>query len=322
MQVLQTFFIEGDTAVAREPDITFDGENYLAVWSAGEFGGGSNIRCARITPSGVVLDTGILCGMDHYCEYHPAIAFDGNRSLVVWYNYVDPPAGVYARFVGRDGVPVGREITIRFLPENTDNDPAIAFLDSVYLVVWSEPSPNADDDIYGQIVLKDGALYGTCIPIATGSIYQCQPRICALDSMFVVVWSEFDVIRGQFVSIDGTLTGNNFHVSSPIERPRDFPDIAYQAGQCLAVWHEFINDDHEIYGNLDVNPWVQEAQEPQYVPHRYIPTIMAHTIDLYHRTGHRIYDILGREILSQHPAPGIYFIEHRGEIVSKIVLIR
>jgi len=321
MQILQTLTIHDYPEVGREPDICFGQQQYLVVWSQGEFGGESKVRAARVSPGGVVLDTGIVCGMDHYCEYRPSVAFDNDRFLVVWYNYVELPAGIFGRFVDQNCVPVGREFQIRDLPVNTSNDPDIAFLDSVYLVVWNEPSLQSDDDIYGQIVGKDGTLIGNEIPIAIGTSYQYQARICTADSMFLVLWNQEAQVRGQFITLDGALIGDNFQVSDPAIRPRDFPDVAYGDQQFLAVWHEFINDDHGIYGNLDISPWTNEGYNNAPSLYDIIPTIMTKRFTGLSGSEYRIYDINGRQIHTIDPAPGVYFLEVEGKILQKIIKI-
>lgn len=322
MQVLQTFILHEYPDVGREPDICFGGENYLIVWSQGEFGGESKVRTARVSPQGAVLDTGIICGMDHYCEYRPCVAFDNDRYLVVWYNYVELPAGVFGRFVDQNCVPVGREFQIRDLPVNTCNDPDIAFLDSVYLIVWNEPSPQFDDDVYGQIINKDGTLIGSAIPIAIDTMYQYQARIAAADSLFLVVWNQEAQIFGQFITTNGALLGSNFPVSDHAMRPRDFPDIAYGNYQFLAVWQEFKYDDHGIYGNLDISPWINETYASTYLKRVNIPTIISGAFYVPSGCAFRIFDISGRQIHTLDPVPGIYFVEIEGKVTQKIIKIK
>jgi hypothetical protein len=322
MQVLQSISLVELPDVGSEPDVCFGIENYLAVWSQGEFGGEWHIRVARVSPEGSVLDTDIVCGMNHYSELHPSVAFDGERYLVVWYNYIDPPAGIFGRFVNQECIPGDREFPIRELSINTNNDPDIAFLDSVYLVVWNEPSPYYDDDIYGQIVHMNGTLLGNAIPIVADSIYQYQARVCALDTMFVVVWNQNSRVCGQFIGRDGSLVGNNFQISDPPPHPRDFPDIARGGPQPLTVWHEFVDDDHEIYGDMEIFPGIHETSLQTGHGSFMIPTIVTEQLILPVGKKCNIYDITGRPVHRLEPAPGVYFISVDGQIVTKVVKVR
>ena len=322
MQILQTVAISGSSEVGREPDVCYGGDNHLVVWSQGEFGGGSQIRAARVSPAGVVLDTGIVCGMDHYCEYRPSVAFDGEHFFVVWYNYVDPPAGIFGRFIGQDCIPIGREVLIRDLPINTNNDPDIAFLDSVYLIVWSEPSPSYDDDVYGQIVHMNGTLIGEVIPIGIGSLYQYQPRVCAADTMFLAVWQQNSYIYGQFIATDGTCIGGNFQISDPPPHPRDFPDIGYGGPQPLTLWHEFVYDDHEIYGDMEIFPGISEETFGLEGTLTLLPTILVDQLIFPFGENCTVYDITGRQIHHRNPVSGIYFIAIDRQIVTKVIKVR
>jgi hypothetical protein len=275
-----------------------------------------------VSPSGAVLDTGIVCGMDHYCECHPSVAFDGEQFLVVWYNYIDPPAGIYGRFIDQDCIPVGREFSIRDLPINTCNDPDIAFLDSVYLVVWSEPSPVYDEDVYGQVVHANGTLIGDAIAIAIDTTYQYEARVCAADTMFIVVWYQNSYVYGQFIGQNGALIGNNFQITDLTNNPRDFPDLAYGGPQPLTVWHEFINDDHDIYGDMEMFPGVNDLPSRSIRRQHAMPTIYCDQLMLPAGKKCKVYDISGRRINSLNPAPGIYFLLIDGEMKQKIIKIK
>ena len=69
----------------EEPAVAFGGSNYLAVWTDHRVVG-SGVYGARVTRSGVVLDTqGIAVSMGGVgSDVSPAVAFDGANFLVVW----------------------------------------------------------------------------------------------------------------------------------------------------------------------------------------------------------------------------------------------
>jgi hypothetical protein len=107
------------------PSLAFDGVNYLVVWNDVKTGPGSSIysllfaiynevRGARVTPSGTVLDApGILISASGPFDSSPAsqdvqIAFDGSNYLVVRAkvepsNFLPTPAKILGRRVKPDG---------------------------------------------------------------------------------------------------------------------------------------------------------------------------------------------------------------------------
>jgi hypothetical protein len=81
---LAGFAICDAPGVQMEPVIGFDGVNYLIVWDDGR-GMYNQLYGARVTPSGVVLDTGgIRLLGESDLQQHPVIAFDGTHYLVAW----------------------------------------------------------------------------------------------------------------------------------------------------------------------------------------------------------------------------------------------
>jgi len=319
---LGTVPVKVDSSVSREPDVVFGAENYLVVWSDGTFGGAHKVQAARVTPDGVVLDSGVFFGMDAYCEYRPAVAFDGQRFFAVWYNYDYTPAGLFGRFISTACQPEGHELPIRVLTQGALLEPDIAFGDSSYLVVWHEPSPYYDDDVYGQIVSTQGAMLGDVIPIATGSAYQYLPRVCAGDSDFLVVWNQNYAIYGQWLSMAGELIGTNFPISDTASCTRDYPAVAMNSTRCFVTWHQFNNGNYDIFGNLDTELGL--AQKPvSGLEHKALgATILTGPLFLPQAQEYRVFDITGRLVDPLCLCPGIYFIEDHGTLVRKIVKIR
>ncbi len=320
LDTINSIPIKADSGVEREPDVAFDGENFVVVWSEG-FIAEYKVYAARVTTDGVVLDSGIPFGIDAFCEYGPNIDFDGNRYLAIWYTYNYPPHGVWGRFLNTEGKPVGDEILIRSFSSSYMFNPDIIFGGNNYLVVWNEPSVSGNEDIYGQLVSTSGGLIGGVIPIATDSAYQFDPRISFCDSNYLVVWNQNSKICGQWISADGTLIGENFEISDSISANRSSPDIAIGTTNCLAVWMEYHGTSFDIYGNLDILTGIKEFSE-LIRGYNYTTTIVSGQLSLPENKKCEIFDIAGRKRQLHNLAPGIYFIKVNGQIVQKIVKIR
>ena len=164
MDTINSFEICAKIEIQTYPSVVFDGQNYIVVWSDNNFGGSYYyVAAARVTPGGVVLDTGacITSGVGS-SEYRARIAYDGNRCLVVWPKSSGP---IYGRFINSDCQPEGDIFIIGFAPAGGPN---IAFDGSNYLVVWYTGTyPGLE--LYGHLVSPQGALVGSPISIAHGS---------------------------------------------------------------------------------------------------------------------------------------------------------
>lgn len=79
--------------VQSNPDLVFDGVNFLVVWEDERNGPGTcDIYCARVTPAGVVLDsTGIAISTAAGDQLQPTVAFDGLAFLVAWHDRRNHP---------------------------------------------------------------------------------------------------------------------------------------------------------------------------------------------------------------------------------------
>jgi Thrombospondin type 3 repeat len=76
-------FINGDAFSQSNPDVGFDGTNYIATWATGCCP--QSIGVARVSTLGVVHDpVPIIASTTGQGENNPAVAVDGTNSFVVW----------------------------------------------------------------------------------------------------------------------------------------------------------------------------------------------------------------------------------------------
>jgi hypothetical protein len=89
---LSSFVICNSSGIQTDAATTFDGENFIVVWSDGRFiGYESRVVAARVTPQGIVVDTGNCIGAaSDQGEYAPDIASGNEQCLTVWYNRHEP----------------------------------------------------------------------------------------------------------------------------------------------------------------------------------------------------------------------------------------
>lgn len=78
------FVICDEPGSQREPAIGFDGTRYVVVWSD-ESGTLSKLYGARVTETGVVIDTGgRILAEENDNQRYAAVGFDGTNFLITW----------------------------------------------------------------------------------------------------------------------------------------------------------------------------------------------------------------------------------------------
>ena len=169
--------------------IATDGTSFLAVWVDHTLAGAGDVHAARVEPSGVAGET-LAVARTSGDEDHPAIAWGGNRFLVVW----STATAVQARLVSPDGA-----MSPVFDIESVDRmtEPKVAFNGRVFLVVWSGP----------------GTKFRAAIVDAEGRVTQRFDAASAAQT-----WPEIDLVsvRGVFQLItavtdfNGSPNGNGY----------------------------------------------------------------------------------------------------------------
>ena len=168
------------------PAIAFDGTNYFVVWGDGR-SGSWDIYGARVSPSGVVLDTaGIAISAAPGNQMNPGVAFDGMNYLVVWEDGRSDFPDVYAARVSAGGIVLDAAGIAVSPASGPKMSPAIAFDGTNYVLVWQDGRRSSD--MYGARVSPSGVVLDTTgIAISrdsTSSGEQMAPaiasgRVCA-----------------------------------------------------------------------------------------------------------------------------------------------
>ncbi len=297
-----------------EPAITFGGQYYFVTYLGSAFGlRTSTIKVSRVSRQGTVMGSGVTVGMG---DYHPDIAFDGNRCLVVWSEEFN---GVVGRYVNLSGQPEGPSMDIA-LTQGTSTTPVIEYGSQYYLVVWPDfCAAGTDLDIFGQLVSTDGHLIGERITIADGTSVQNYPTTVFDGTDFLVMWVEdANRVYGRFVTWDGMPAGLKFLVSDTTSYERLHPSVGAGTNNYLVAWNEY-HDDFDVYGNVDIAIGIEEnTSSPP------VPTIFTSRIQKYIAEDSRatVYDILGRKVSANQITQGIYFLEIDNELTQRIVVVR
>jgi hypothetical protein len=233
-----------------DTDVTYDHVNdkFLVVWIDRRNYGDTwtDVYGQLINANGSLDgDYFIICDDDAF-QHSPAVAFDSTyqRFLVSWEDLRSGPGtnrDIYGQLVNANGSLNGGNFVICDAAEqqwtpHISNDST----NHRFLVVWNDDrnSTHYISDIYGQLInASDGSPEGGNFLISDATDAQISPE-AAFDmasDRYLVVWrdsrnsSAYPDIYGQFVSVNGSLNGDNLVVADALDIRYDFPQIAYNS---------------------------------------------------------------------------------------------
>jgi hypothetical protein len=171
---------------------------------------------------------------------------DNGVELVVWEQLPpdDDDMDIYGAIV--DPVTKQRTVEPFLISGNNDvNDtlPDVAWNGSAFLVVWQHAFSASDDDIYGQLVIPSGQVFGNQILVITPSGRQQEPAVSGSGSGYLVVWHD-DLtgntdIRGRTITSLGVPGANVIQISkdNPLATETDTsPDVVWDGQNWFVVW--------------------------------------------------------------------------------------
>ncbi|MGB7054181.1 MAG: hypothetical protein WBE28_02530 [bacterium] len=320
---INSLTIHADPFIQSDPAVAFCGESYVVVWSDGRFAQNYFwLAAASVDTAGVIIDTSLCIGAQAMVSEHcPDIDFDGDRCLVVWYNY-DEPFGVYGRFIDELGVPEDTVVTVATTSAGYNVDPSISFMADRNLVVWADKRPGYSDlDICGQFLSTTGGSIGEKLTIATGPANQMYPKVCNNGTQFLVIWREAAIgIFGQWLDTTGGSVGGIFRISDSTSFYRFRAGIDASAANFLVAWSEVHDDETDIFGSVGVTTSVEE-RSLGCMRAPYGSTVIRGALPFSRDKNVRIYDVCGREVTSLPVSCGIYYIQVEERIIQKIVKV-
>ncbi len=231
--VLDTIGIPIAVAAAAQNDVNvaFDGTNFVVVWSDSR-SGGAELWGTRVSPAGVVLDTGVKLAATTATT--PSLACDGTNCLIVWLS------GSTIRGIRVDSTLVAIDSASFVIPAGTSS-PAVAYDGTRYLVVGTTSTT-----IRGARVSTAGAVLDTSgIKIGVGSVAEAVPAI-ATDgsSMFLVVWEAQRTsgdrdVYGARVANGTVLDTTNVAIAVSSGTQQGNPTVTYDGANFLVLWDDY-----------------------------------------------------------------------------------
>ena len=175
-----------------EPSIAFNGENYLVAW-CDLSSRVTDIHGARVTRAGAVLDPqGFAITTAPSYQEEPAIASDGQDFFVVWQDFRNDQADIFAARVSADGQVLDTSGVAVCLADSLQASPKVSFDGRNYLVVWMDQRGEDSSLIYAARVSPEGTVLDSA-GFSASKTYAAQvyPDVAFDGSEYVVVWSDW-----------------------------------------------------------------------------------------------------------------------------------
>ncbi|MCK4250123.1 T9SS type A sorting domain-containing protein [candidate division WOR-3 bacterium] len=228
------------------PSAAFDDSSYFVVWYHGTHETTFDIYGARISSTGVLVDTiPISIAAGSYRQWYPSVTFDGTNYFVVWQDNRNGYADIYGARVTPAGVvldPVG--IPICTAPSG-QYKPSIGFDGQNYCVIWEDWRNGNYTDIYGCYLSPSGTVLEEFI-VSDQPNLQIEPALAKGSNKYLITYTGFIDSLGarpantmriwgkfqEFTGIEettGRLTHDAIHLFQNYPNPfRHITEIRYQ----------------------------------------------------------------------------------------------
>jgi hypothetical protein len=327
-----SILISGRTMEQFAPVVASDGTDYLVVWQDWR-NSGYDIYCARVSHSGVVLDTaGIgVCTADGW-QISPAVAYGGTDYLVLWQSQTIGGYDLCGARVSSEGVVLDPDGFVVSDEPGVQQHPAAGTDGADFLVVWSD-ARSVDCKIYAARVTGAGTVLDTTgILVFPGAGPQAAPTVEYDGTDFFAVWQdqrggEQDIF-GARISPAGVVLD-----TGPViwqQGSQWAPALARGPGNRLFLayqsWAETVNgrtyNSERIWGKMNPSTGIEKGDEGGGAKDEpRVSTIVRGVLriedrgprtedraDLLDAAGRKVMDLKPGENDIRHVAPGVYFI--------------
>lgn len=231
-----------------EPAVSFDGTNFVVVWSERQPAGDPMIRVCRVTPGGLVLDTaGIAVSSHDGGQFDVASVRD--TTAVVWRQAWDT-TDIFLRRMDAHGDWLD-SAGIEFTGSSVrTTDPSLARTPHGWLATWSQvldsTSSRMDWTAKGRRISAGGRPLDTvAFTIAHAANAQDDGDVASDGTTFMAVWRDLRVntsasyrVRGRRFDAAGRVLGPDAFDVSPPSAGVQRPAVGYGAGCYLVGWVE------------------------------------------------------------------------------------
>jgi hypothetical protein len=325
----------------EQPDLAFDGANYLVVWQREVLGSIADIYGARLNTDGEVLDPeGIPISAASATQEYPAVEFDGANYMVVWQDMRNGVRyDIYGARVAGDGTVVDPAGILISNAEWSQKQPDLAFDGTNYLVAWHDKRSGSGPDIYAARLTIDGDVLDPLgIPVSMDPGEETGVAVAFTGTHFLVGWKAsgegyFDTYAARISTYGSVLDPGGFPVSSADLNQLSPAISVAPSGRTLIAYSSFTPGDYNSYriwggflgdcgGLPDHNGRSWTAGLYQNWPNPFVGlTAVRFALPDRCYVSVRIYDVTGRlvyTLLSGMSEPGLHNIRWDGRSTDRI----
>jgi hypothetical protein len=328
-----SILISGRTMEQFAPVVASDGNDYLVAWQDWR-SGGYDIYCARVSRSGVLLDTaGIGVSTSDGWQIAPAVAYGGTDYLVLWQSQTGGGYDLYGARVSSGGVVLDPDGFVVSDAAGGQQDPAAGTDGTNFMVVWSD-ARSVDCNVYAARVTGAGTVLDTAgIHVYPAAGLQSAPTVEYDGTDFFAVWQDQRSGEQDFYGARVSPAGVVLD-TGPVIRQQGSqwaPALARGPGNRLFLayqsWAATVNgktyNANRIWGKMDPSTGIEKGDEGRGTNEPRVTTVVRGVLRLGTADGRRnpgdgaeLLDIIGRKVMNlkpgendiRHVAPGVYFV--------------
>ena len=231
------------------PSVAFSGTTYIAVWTNNSTASYANITAARISQSGVLIDSaGILVSSIPAQQIDPSIAFGSTTYLIVWSDNRGGTYDIYGTRMNAAGIVLDTADILIALSSIDLLTPAVVHSGSSFFVIWKEQLSPTTGYIQGVRISEAGTIIDTIITINYQPIAFISPSLSFDGRNFFAVWAVATHLYGARVDSGGALidTTNIQIATNPGYKTN--PSLSFDGNNYLVVWQDNRNGSTDIFG--------------------------------------------------------------------------
>jgi hypothetical protein len=250
-----------DSVTQWYPSVSFDGTNYVVVWTNYDLRNYCyDIYAARVSPAGEVLDPGGVAVTSNHQAAMAVVASSGTNSLVLWSDYRSGywPT-VYGARLNSAGKVLDPDGIVMYDDTMPRAYPSVTFGGENYFVAWTDGRRSSSEaDLYGARVTPEGVVLDPAsIRINAQFSDQWLSSVAFDGTNYLAAWNDVSPagnygIRGARVSQSGTVldpSGISIidwcgYMLYPV-----WPGLAFDGTNYLAAAGSAAYDpDYDVYG--------------------------------------------------------------------------